>query len=199
MPPTSAPAPSRAKAQLRAEVLARRRSLPHLRRRTYSAQIVAQMRACQRVRQSTTVLAFAPFGDEVGLDPLLRWLLARDVALHLPWVDGHRLGVARVEDLRRDLLPGWRGLREPAPRNRGHALRTPPDLVLVPLVAFDAAGGRLGYGRGYYDRLLTGLPPATPRVGVAFACQEVASVPTTPHDVALHAVATETGITWCAH
>ncbi len=86
-----------------------------------------------------------------------------------------------------------------------------PDVLLVPLLAFDATGARLGYGGGYYDRTLAALPGRrTPRhrtpghptpghrtIGCAFAAQQVDHVPTGPHDVRLDAVATERGVIWC--
>ncbi len=68
-----------------------------------------------------------------------------------------------------------------------------PNFVLVPLLAFDKAGNRLGYGAGYYDRTLAALPDAF-RLGCAFSAQEIAEIPTGPDDVPLHAVATEAGV-----
>ena len=71
-----------------------------------------------------------------------------------------------------------------------------PDVLFVPLVAFDAAGHRLGYGGGYYDRTLAALRTKKPllTVGLAFAAQQVATVPHEPHDIALDAVLTECGL-----
>ncbi len=68
-----------------------------------------------------------------------------------------------------------------------------PDWLIVPLLAFDRSGARLGYGGGYYDRTLALLSGAT-AIGVAYAAQEIAQVPTGPHDVPLHAIATEQGL-----
>ena len=68
-----------------------------------------------------------------------------------------------------------------------------PDFLLVPLLAFDDAGNRLGYGGGYYDRSLATLPHAF-RLGCAFSAQHFAEVPTEPTDLRLHAVATELGV-----
>jgi 5-formyltetrahydrofolate cyclo-ligase len=71
-----------------------------------------------------------------------------------------------------------------------------PDMLLIPLLAFDATGGRLGYGGGFYDRTLTELPGRF-RLGCAFAAQQVDAVPVGPYDIRLDAVATEDGIIRC--
>jgi len=69
-----------------------------------------------------------------------------------------------------------------------------PDLILTPLLAFDAAGGRLGQGGGYYDRTFAALPDAL-RIGFAYAGQQVDDLPLEGHDIRLHGVLTETGYT----
>ena len=71
-----------------------------------------------------------------------------------------------------------------------------PGILLVPLLAFDATGARLGYGGGYYDRTLAGLPGCR-TIGCAFAAQQVAQVPTEPHDCRLDAIATERDVLFC--
>jgi len=102
-----------------------------------------------------------------------------------------------VEDPVRDLREGAYGILEP---REGLPLADPSriGLVFVPGRAFDADGGRLGRGKGYYDRFLSGIRPAQAggafRLGVAFACQFVGSVPRGPKDARLDAVATENGV-----
>jgi 5-formyltetrahydrofolate cyclo-ligase len=76
-----------------------------------------------------------------------------------------------------------------------------PDILLVPLLAFDRSGRRLGYGAGYYDMVLRDLRASSPApfaIGVAFAAQEVAEVPTGPRDQLLDAVVTEQGVHRCS-
>ena len=71
-----------------------------------------------------------------------------------------------------------------------------PDVLLVPLLAFDLAGHRLGYGGGYYDRTLATLPGAQ-AIGCAYAAQQVETVSAEPHDIRLNAIATERGVIHC--
>jgi 5-formyltetrahydrofolate cyclo-ligase len=86
------------------------------------------------------------------------------------------------------LAPGSFGIPEPL----AHWPRAVPDVLLVPLLAFDAAGHRLGYGGGFYDRTLAALK--VPAIGIAYAGQEVSSLPAEPHDMALSLILTEHGL-----
>jgi 5-formyltetrahydrofolate cyclo-ligase len=94
-----------------------------------------------------------------------------------------------------DLAPGTLGILEPRDELRKCAERKVDvgeiDLLVVPGVAFDPGGGRLGHGKGYYDRLLRRAPRETPSVGLAFECQVFPEVPMMEHDVFLHKVITE--------
>jgi 5-formyltetrahydrofolate cyclo-ligase len=139
------------------------------------------------------VSAFWPMGPEIDVRPLLDALHARGQALCLPvtpkrgqplrfrrWAPGDALG------------HGPMGTRQPLPA----APEVTPDWLFVPLLAFDRAGRRLGYGGGYYDRTLAALPGAT-AVGVAYAGQEMQEVPAGPNDMRLDRVATEKGVVDC--
>jgi 5-formyltetrahydrofolate cyclo-ligase len=86
------------------------------------------------------------------------------------------------------LMPGSFGIPEPL----AHWPRAVPGVLLVPLLAFDARGHRLGYGGGFYDRTLAALD--VPAIGIAYAGQEVASLPVEPHDRRLDAILTEAGL-----
>lgn len=156
-----------------------------------SAAICARLASLPELVGARTVLAYAAFGSEVDVDAWIRAALAGGLAVHLPWVAGDALGVARVSDLDADLAPGWRGVREP-PVGRRHAVQARTlDLVVAPGVAFDRTGGRLGYGGGHFDRLLGRLRPGVPVVGVAFGVQLVDRVPREPHDRPVDVVVTE--------
>jgi 5-formyltetrahydrofolate cyclo-ligase len=185
------------KAELRRRVLAERDALDPALRARLSAAIVERVAACRPVRQARTVLAYAPFGSEADIWPLLRAALAEGRALLLPRVDrpARRLVVHRVTDLGTDLVPGTWGILEPVPARCPAVAAASADVVLVPGVAFDRRGGRLGYGGGYYDRLLAAWPRATPPlVAPAFELQVVEAVPSRPGDRRVDRVVTEAGV-----
>jgi 5-formyltetrahydrofolate cyclo-ligase len=129
-----------------------------------------------------------PIEGELDMRPLMRRLSELGVGLALPRTPG-RGGLLsfRAWDFGQPLEPGPFGTMHPAAK----APLAVPDLVLVPLLAFDARGARLGAGGGFYDRTLASL--SAQRIGVAYAAQEVSSIPTEPHDVLLDAVVTEMG------
>ena len=144
------------------------------------------------VPSGVAVAGFWPLPGEIDLRPTLLALHARGNIVLLPEIaaPGEALLFRRWHP-GASMLPGRFGTSHP---DGGEET---PVLLLVPLLAFDRAGGRLGYGGGYYDRTLAALP-GRHAVGVAFACQEVPAVPTGPHDMRLDAVATERGLIVCA-
>ena len=185
---------SRAKAVVRRAALERRSALGAQRRRAAGAAIRRRLGELPWITRARTLLAYASFGDEVDLDPLLEAHIARGVGVFLPWVADRRpptLEMSRVTDLGA-LVRGTMGIREPDParRRRGRVDRL--DVVIAPGVAFDGRGRRVGYGGGYYDRLLLRLRPGTPVVAVAFDTQVIDAVPVGPHDLPVHVIVTET-------
>ena len=95
-----------------------------------------------------------------------------------------------VADLERDVASGYLGISEPRPHCPAVELST-IDWVLVPGVAFDLSGHRIGYGGGYYDRLLPSLREGAPRIAGAFELQMVERVPAAAHDLEVDAIVTE--------
>jgi 5-formyltetrahydrofolate cyclo-ligase len=100
------------------------------------------------------------------------------------------LDLHAVCDPAEDVAPGYRGIPEPRRHCAAVAIES-IDWILVPGVAFDAHGRRIGYGGGYYDRLLPMLPATALRIAGAFEAQLVDRVPTAPHDLPLDAIVTE--------
>lgn len=193
-PPVDSATISAEKRALRDRVRAMRDAADPEQRREWSAHICRHLlRECEVVGAGH-VLSYAGFGGEIDTLSFNRALLGRGLALILPRVDRAAGGLVlhRVRDLEADLVPGVWGIREPDPRRCEVIAPAAIDWMLLPGLAFDRHGGRLGYGGGYYDRLLPQLPPLR-RVAAAFECQIVDAVPRGPHDVSMDLVITENG------
>jgi 5-formyltetrahydrofolate cyclo-ligase len=184
-----------AKRALRARILLARDALPAATRERYAAAIVAALCAREDFRLAGTVLLSLAFRSEWETRPLLRTALALGKRVAAPRVNtaGRMLEAYAISDPGRDLGPGFRGIAEPLPHCPALALDA-IDWVLVPGVAFDTRGHRLGYGGGYYDRLLPLLRDDAHRVAGAFDLQIVDRVPIAPHDRPLDAIMTEARI-----
>jgi 5-formyltetrahydrofolate cyclo-ligase len=143
-------------------------------------------------RPDAVVSGYWPFRTEIDPRPLMARLERLGARLALPVTPARGSGAPLCFRRWRDgaaLSRGAFGVPEPGPECE----TVEPDLLLVPLLAFDRAGRRLGYGQGHYDRTLCGLKARRPTlaIGVAFAAQEVTRVPTDPHDQLLDGVVTE--------
>jgi 5-formyltetrahydrofolate cyclo-ligase len=132
-------------------------------------------------------------GSEFDTRAFVRRVLADGRTLALPRVNPplRRLDLFTVADLNHDLAPGVWDILEPVPERCAAALPTDIEFALVPGIAFDARGGRLGCGAGFYDRLLTGLTAV--RVAAAFSVQLIDAVPMTAHDQYMDLIVTESG------
>jgi 5-formyltetrahydrofolate cyclo-ligase len=177
------------KSALRHEAMMRRDALPADVRQA-AVETIAAREFPLATPPGTIISGFMPMKTEINPLPLLRKLADAGASLALPVVEGRgKPLVMRAWLWGEELGSGVWGIREPKPQ----APQVDPDILLVPLLAFDRAGYRLGYGGGYYDLTIAGLRArkAVTAVGIAFAAQEVASVPTTPRDVRLDLVLTE--------
>ena len=156
------------------------------------ARLVTSFASAILLKPCGIIAGYHPFRDEADPLPLLRFLAASgwECALPVP-VDPPDGLVFRAWRPGGALVTGRFGI--PHPPETNPALR--PDIVLVPLLAYDGAGRRLGYGAGYYDRALVNLRRTGPvlAVGIAYAGQRVAAVPTQAHDEPLDMVVTEEG------
>jgi 5-formyltetrahydrofolate cyclo-ligase len=177
------------KAALRREALARRDALP-VDVRAAAAQAIAARPFPVAAPPGAVVSGFMPMKSEIDPLPLMRKLAAAGARLALPVVagKGKPLGM-RAFALGEPLASGVWGIREPKP----DAAEVEPDVLLVPLLAFDRSGHRIGYGAGYYDMTIAALraKKAIVAVGIAFAAQEISAVPDTPRDARLDLVLTE--------
>ena len=178
-----------AKKALRASVVARRDALDAETRNRDSRIITAKLLALPQYRAAGVVCAYASFGSEFDSAAFCADVVASGKRLLLPRINraARMLELREVGKLDSDLVAGVWGIREPAER----CPMVPPSAVeflLVPGVAFTALGERLGYGGGFYDRLLAGLNAKTPRIAAAFDLQIVESIPAGPGDQRVHLV-----------
>jgi 5-formyltetrahydrofolate cyclo-ligase len=177
------------KADLRATALANRDALSDAERIT-AAEAVARRGLPFDVTDGMIVSGYSPIRSEIDPTPLMRKLAAQGVRLALPAVTarGQSL-IFRIWSPSDRLMLGPLGIPEPSPA----AAEVLPDVMLVPLAAFDRAGHRIGYGAGHYDYTFAHLrkTKAVVGVGLAFAAQEIKTIPALSHDVALDYVLTE--------
>lgn len=164
-------------------------SVPPARRAAASQEICRRLLAQPVWQQARHVLIFVPLRDEPDIWPLTAAAKRSGKTVALPRFQPDTGGYAAavVDDAARNLAPGKFGIREPAPDCPAIALNR-LDLVLVPALAFDWHGRRLGRGRGFYDRLLADVSGTT--CGVALDEQLVADIPVEPHDILLNCILT---------
>ena len=182
------------KREIRKRIMTLRNAMPLEAIAAKSCEIVRRLTELREIRESSTLMVFLSFGSEVVTDGLIVW----------GWEAGKRIVVPFCHPESRELTPcllgdfaeletGHYGIREP----KAERLRVVPpeeiDAIIVPAVAFDRRGYRVGYGGGYYDRFLPKVPRAA-RIGAAFACQIVPVVPIDRYDVQTEQIATEEGI-----
>lgn len=189
--PAAEDATARAKAAIRAAAREARAALSPGRRADDSRRIAERALALPEVAESRAVLAYGATPEEADPAPLLAELRAGGARVALPRVDGSRLTLHWVAD-DGELERGAFGLRQPR-EDAPIAEKRDLDLVIVPGVAFDAGGRRLGYGGGYYDRLLPALV-GVPKVALAFDEQVVETIPAEEHDVPVDVVVTPTRV-----
>jgi 5-formyltetrahydrofolate cyclo-ligase len=180
---------SSSKADLRSAALATRDALS-TEQRTAAAQAMALRGLPVDVKPGAVIAGYSPIRSEIDPAPLMRKLAEQGAQLALPAITARGQSLKfRLWHPGERLLPGPLGILEPSPA----AAEITPDIVLVPLAAFDGVGHRIGYGAGHYDRTLAQLRKsrAVIAIGLAFAAQQVEAVPALQHDVALDYVLTE--------
>ena len=191
--------PTGDKNDLRAAMLSRRKALSGAEAEALSARIAARIRAMPPWAGAAVVLAYMPVQGEVDVRPLLDELWARGTKVLLPRC---RAGEPGVMDLAcatcvEDIRPGAYGIPEPDPDACPAEGEARPDLILTPGVAFDRKGFRLGFGGGYYDRLLAGPDLAGALTAApAYGFQVVEALPADPWDKPIHCVITEDETIW---
>ena len=178
------------KADLRTAALAARDALSD-EQRVAAAQALAKRGMPFEIGRDVVVSGYAPIRSEIDPMPLMRKIAALGARLALPTVTARGQSLTfRAWSPNDKMVLGPLGILEPSPA----AAEIIPDIMLVPLAAFDRLGHRIGYGAGHYDHTFAHLRKmkAVKGIGVAFAVQEIQAVPALSHDVALDYVLTET-------
>ncbi|MEH2566343.1 5-formyltetrahydrofolate cyclo-ligase [Bradyrhizobium sp. AZCC 2289] len=180
---------SSSKAELRAIALAKRDALSD-EQRAAAAEAIARRGLPFEIAPGMIVSGYSPIRSEIDPAPLMRRLAEQGAKLALPAVLARGKSLAfRAWSPDDRLMLGPLGILEPSPA----AAEAVPDIMLVPLAAFDPLGHRIGYGAGHYDYTLAHLRKmkAITAVGIGFSAQQIKAVPALPHDVALDYVLTE--------
>ena len=179
---------------IRKYMLALREQLPAAMRASHSAAITERLLQLNEYRQADTVLGYMNFGAEFASEFWVRQVLAEGKKLALPRVNHHtnQLDLYLVDDPGDQLAAGLWGIREPIVERCEQLVRlNEVEFALLPGVAFTRDGARLGYGRGFYDKLLARMPIRPALVAAAFELQIVQQIPQEPTDVKVEWIITE--------
>lgn len=179
------------KKQIRKEILAIRKALSSQAIRKKSAQITTAVLKESLITSGQTLI-YMDFRNEVTTRELIEYCIAHYGFVLLPRVKGDHLTIHKITKQSDFILSSY-GILEPKSTTTEVPIST-IDLILAPGVAFDKEGYRLGYGGGYYDRLLSQKRKEVLVVALAFECQLIAKVPTEPHDYKMDLIITENQI-----
>jgi len=176
---------STSKNSLRQEVLAKRDAISQATRQAYTVDLLVNISSLPEWKKANTVLLYLGIKTEFDPTPLVEAALSMEKTVVLPRIlkAENRLEIRQIQSLDQDLVSGVWGLREPDPSSCPEIEPAKLDFVLVPGVAFDLQGNRMGYGAGFYDRLLSDQRLVAPRISAFFSEQLVDQVPHEAHDL----------------
>ena len=189
--------PPKNKQELRSEFLRIRRAAAPAQREIWNRRIAELFAGWPIYQQCRSVMFYVATADETATAGLIEDALHRGKQVYAPLL-GTQYGEMSAAAIKRpqDLVVGKYGLKMPPPDSATLAARESIDLIVVPGVAFDRTGNRLGMGAGYYDRFFSRTRHSV-RLGLAWECQVVAEAPYEPHDVRMHYLLTEAGLITC--
>jgi 5-formyltetrahydrofolate cyclo-ligase len=162
-----------------------------------SAKIFGRLVRLPQYPKARSVLCYVSFRSEVHTHAFIARLWADHKRVVVPYCVGQQLELFALNTFD-DLAPGTLGILEPKRELRDQETRRATvqelDLLVIPGLAFDRQGGRLGYGKGYFDRLLPGARPDALLAAAVFDCQLFDAIPMQPYDVRVDAVITQSDI-----
>jgi 5-formyltetrahydrofolate cyclo-ligase len=187
------------KDSVRKKMLRKRDSIPPEIRRAKNSLIQERLSDLNEFKNAQVKFIFASFRNEVETIDMIKKTFLDGRQIVLPKVDRkrHMLLLFRVKSLD-ELSPGCMGISEPAVNTEERQVEiNDVDVVIIPGLAFDISGNRIGYGAGYYDILLAGLKKDIPIIAPAFEEQVEDSLPSEAHDVKVHIVVTDRRVIRC--
>ncbi len=174
------------KRALRKEVLARRDAMSVEKRKMADMAMADRIIGHQWFYRAEVVLAFVNYGSEISTEDIILEALAKRKKVFVPKIEGEDMIFYRINSLI-ELKEGYKGIREPEGNTECfdyEACKEARMLLLMPGVAFDIYGNRMGYGKGFYDRFLADKELLqTYSIGIGYACQRVELVPMDEHDL----------------
>lgn len=186
-----------AKQRIRCDMRKKRRNLSAAQVAVWSQQIAACFCSWPVYQECETVMFYLAMPDEVQTDLLILDALRRGKRVCVPLLGENYGEMSAVEITSLDnLTVGKYGLKMPDPQKSNPILPASIHMVVVPAVAFDRAGNRLGLGAGYYDRFLTEAATSV-LTGMTWGCQLTDQIPTEQHDIKMHYLMTENGLICC--
>ena len=172
------------KAEIRKDALARRNMLSDEERTQKSIAIMQYLFDFANFLEAKIVLFYINTPQEVATEAMIIKSWEYDKTIALPWVNKKKGKIfpLKIDDLDKDIRAGYRGIREPIQKRCKPIPIDYIDLAIIPGVAFDERGGRIGHGTGFYDKFIPGLNTTTRKVALAFECQIAPQIPMEPHD-----------------
>jgi 5-formyltetrahydrofolate cyclo-ligase len=184
---------------LRKKILEARRAQPASESLEKSTIIQRRFLSLPEYKKAETILVYISMKDEAATDEIISRSLREGKRIAVPSLlkDRKSITPSLLTNPEKELIEGVFGIREPAEEFIRPVPPSEIDLAAVPGAVFDSTGGRIGFGGGYYDRLIPGLKPGARVIALAFSFQVVERVPVSPHDVNVDFVVTENGVIDC--
>ena len=193
------------KRKIRQEFLKKRNNLSRDEIKSKSEKIEKELFSLPEFQRAKTVMFYVSFRSEVETEKMTRNALKLKKKIVIPVVHGEKIVVSEIKNLKKELTKGSFGIKEPKKEFRRRVNQKEIDLVVVPGVVFGKRGGRLGYGRGYYDRFLRSKSIRSRMsrsrqcalIGLAFDLQIARKIPLVKGDMKVDKIVTESGIVDC--
>ncbi len=181
------------KSEIREQTIVLRNGLSDKERAEKSSKIMERLFDFANFLEAKIVLFYMHSNSEVQTEKMIRKAMEYEKGIVLPLIDKKEKQIVplKIDDLGRDVGPGYRKIMEPNPQRCKAMPVEHIDLAIIPGIAFDERGGRIGHGTGFYDKFIPNLDLTTRKVALAFECQIVSQIPMEPHDRYIDIIITE--------